>query len=96
VICARYGLSLDVVGGSLDHIPTDGPLIVVSNHPYGVLDGLMMGRILSERRGEEFRILAHSIFRKSPDLERVILPISFDETKEAIELNIATRAESVR
>lgn len=96
VICRRYGLSLDVIGGSLDNIPAQGPLIVVSNHLYGVLDGLMMGRILSERRGGEFRILAHRIFRKSPDLERVILPISFDETKEAAELNIKTRAESLR
>jgi putative hemolysin len=96
VICARYGLSLELTGGSLENIPAEGPLIVVSNHPYGVLDGLMMGRILSERRGGEFRILAHRIFRKSPDLERVILPISFDETKEAAELNIATRTESLR
>lgn len=96
VLCSRYGLSLEVVAGSLEHIPTQGPLIMVANHPYGVLDGLMMGRILSERRGRDFRILAHRIFRKSPDLERVILPISFDETKEAAELNIATRAEAVR
>ncbi|MEM9785915.1 MAG: acyltransferase, partial [Pseudomonadota bacterium] len=51
VMVDRYGLKLDVVGGSLDNIPQDGPLIVVSNHPYGILDGLMMGRILSERRG---------------------------------------------
>jgi putative hemolysin len=96
VICDRYGLTLDVVGGSLLNIPATGALIVVSNHPYGVLDGLMMGRILSERRGGEFRVLAHRIFRRSADLERVILPISFDETKEAVALNLETRAEALR
>jgi putative hemolysin len=96
VMSDRYGLQLDVVGGSLANIPRHGPLVVVSNHPYGILDGLMMGRILSERRDGEFKVLAHRIFRNAPDLEHVILPVSFDETKETAKLNLATRAEAVR
>ena len=96
VISDRYGLKLDIIGGTLDSIPRTGPVIVVSNHPYGILDGLMMGRILSNRRAGDFRVLAHRIFRRSPDLERIILPISFDETKEAAKLNLETRAEAVR
>ena len=95
VMVERYGLSLDIVGGSLADIPSEGPLIVVANHPYGILDGLMMGHILSAARGD-FRILAHRVFRKAKDLERVILPISFDETKEAVALNIATRKTALR
>ena len=43
VMVERYGLSLDVVGGALSNIPSDGPLILIANHPYGILDGLMMG-----------------------------------------------------
>jgi len=86
----RYGLSLDVTGGSLDNIPTEGPLILIANHPYGILDGLMMGHILSTLRGD-FRILAHQVFRKAEDLNRIILPISFDESKDAVKLNIKTR-----
>ena len=50
VMATRYGLSLDVTQGTLAHIPTTGPLIIVSNHPFGILDGLMMGLILSRRR----------------------------------------------
>ena len=91
VMSDRYGLELDVVGGDIANIPQTGPVIVVSNHPYGILDGLMLGRILSERRGGEFRVLAHRIFRRAADLERVILPISFDDTKEAMKLNLETR-----
>ena len=95
VMVERYGLSLDIVGGSLSNIPASGPLILVANHPYGILDGLMMGHILSEVRGD-FRILAHRVFRKAKDLERVILPISFDESKEAMQLNIQTRKDALR
>lgn len=90
VMVERYGLSLDVRGGALENIPTDGPLVLIANHPYGILDGLMMGHILSMVRGD-FRILAHRVFRKAEDLNRIILPISFDETKEAVKLNIQTR-----
>ncbi len=90
VMVERYGLTLDVVGGSLDNIPRSGPLILIANHPYGILDGLMMGHILSGTRGD-FRILAHQVFRKAEDLKKVILPISFDGSKEAVALNLATR-----
>ena len=95
VMVDRYGLSLDVVGGHLDTIPRTGPLIMIANHPYGILDGLIMGHILSQVRGGDFRILAHKVFRKAEDLDRVILPISFDETKEAMALNVATRKASL-
>ncbi|WP_424986806.1 lysophospholipid acyltransferase family protein [Microbulbifer sp. S227A] len=94
VMIERYGLTLDVVGGSLANIPADGPLILIANHPYGILDGLMMGHILARTR-TDFRILAHRIFRKADELERIVLPISFDETREAVRQNLATRKEAL-
>ncbi|WP_109311579.1 lysophospholipid acyltransferase family protein [Ruegeria sp. AU67] len=90
VMVERYGLSLDVVGGSSSNIPRTGPLILIANHPYGILDGMMMGHILSETRGD-FRILANHVFRKAEDLDNIVLPISFEETKEAMKQNIETR-----
>ncbi|WP_137700854.1 lysophospholipid acyltransferase family protein [Marimonas lutisalis] len=95
VMVERYGLSLNVVGGSLSNIPANGPLILIANHPYGILDGLMMGHILSRTRGD-FRILANHVFRKAEDLNRVVLPVSFEETKEAVKLNLETRKEALR
>ncbi len=94
VIPERYGLSLDIIGGDLGRIPANGPLVLIANHPYGILDGLMMGHLLDAVRGD-FRILANSVFRKAEDLNRVLLPISFDETKEAVKLNLETRARSL-
>ena len=90
VMVDRYGLSLDIVGGALSNIPSEGPVILIANHPYGILDGLMMGHILSQARGD-FRILANSVFRKAEDLNPIVLPISFDETREGVQTNIATR-----
>ncbi len=91
VMAEKFGITLDPVVGGLERIPREGPLILVSNHPYGILDGLMMGYILSAVRGGDFRILANTVFRKSEELKRTILPISFDETREAMQENLATR-----
>ena len=95
VMVNRYGLSLDVVGGSLGNIPKTGPVILIANHPYGILDGLMMGHILSSHRGD-FKIMANSVFKKADDLNRVLLPISFDTDKEALALNIQTRKNALK
>ena len=94
VMVARYGLGLDVVGGSLANIPATGRLVVIANHPYGILDGLMMGHILSRSRGD-FRILANSVFRKAQALDRVVLPISFDENREGVQTNLETRRQAL-
>ncbi|SIO09016.1 Putative hemolysin [Rhodovulum sp. ES.010] len=90
VMVDRYGLSLDIVAGSIGNIPASGPLILIANHPYGILDGLVMGHILSRVRGD-FRILANSVFRKAEALNRIILPIDFGESRGAIQENIRTR-----
>ena len=95
VMVERYKLELDVIGGSLDNIPKTGPVVLVANHPYGILDGLMLGHILAQTRGD-FRILAHQVFRKAEDLNKVILPVSFEETKEALAQNLGTRKTALR
>lgn len=94
VLPERFGLELDVIGGSLDNIPANGPLIIIANHPYGILDGLMMGHILDKVRGD-FRILANAVFRRAEALDRVILPVSFDETRAAVAQNLRTRAQAL-
>ncbi len=95
VMVERYGLTLNVVAGHLDNIPREGPLILIANHPYGIMDGLMMGHILSTIRGD-FRIMANSVFKKAEELNRVLLPISFDDTRAAMAMNVETRKEALR
>ncbi|WP_286173869.1 lysophospholipid acyltransferase family protein [Rhodobacter sp. NTK016B] len=96
VMMERFGLRLDILRGSLDTMPAIGPLVVVSNHPFGILDGLVMGHILSAVRGGDFRIVAHQVFDKAPDVNRAILPIDFSGSRDAQARNIATRAEAIR
>lgn len=94
VMTERFGVVLDAGPRGLDGIPTEGPLVVVANHPFGILDGLAMGRMLSARR-PNFKIIAHKVFHKAKELDEAILPISFDETREAQLVNIETRRRAL-
>lgn len=90
VMQERYRIRLAVTAQDIANIPREGPVVVVANHPFGILDGLAMGRILSMARGD-FRILAHQVFHKAPNLRAVILPVDFDPTPEATAVNLRTR-----
>ncbi len=96
VMLERFGLRLDLLRGSFNNIPTQGPLVVVANHPFGILDGLVLGHILSATRRGDFRIMAHQVFSRAQILASVILPIDFGETRAAQATNLATRVEAVR
>ena len=51
---ATRHLNLDYVlrPGELENIPATGPVVVVSNHPYGMADGMMFGDMLLKRRSD--------------------------------------------
>ncbi len=94
MMAKRCGLSLDLTAGSPSLIPRVGPVIVVANHPYGILDGLMLGQILSQRR-EDFRIIANSVFDVVPEVKGHVLPVSFERDQAALALNLETRRRSL-
>ncbi len=94
VIVERYNIEMNIVEGSLDDIPKKGPVVIVSNHPFGILDGLLLGYILSKTR-KDFKIIANRVFRKAKDLDDVILPISFEENREGNIQNINTRNKAI-
>lgn len=91
VMAQRYGLRPEIVRGSLDLIPADGPVVVVANHPYGILDGLMLSLLLSRARPAGFKVIANDVFVRAPDLADVILPVSFEEGRAGQEINLAMR-----
>ena len=95
VMQERYRVRLDFLDGAPERIPDSGPTVVVANHPFGILDGLAMGRLLSMRR-PDFKIVAHSVFRRAPELNAQLLPIDFADTRAARALNLQTRREALR
>lgn len=91
----RYGLRPQILRGQLDLIPATGPVVLVANHPYGILDGLVLSLLLARRRPAGFKVMANDVFLRAPDLADVILPVSFDETRDAQARNLAMRKQAV-
>ncbi|MGN8024009.1 lysophospholipid acyltransferase family protein [Phyllobacterium sp. 22229] len=76
------------------HVP-DTPLVIVANHPFGIGDGIA-ALALAEQLGRPFRVLINNDLMKVPEIRPYALPVCFDETKEAVAMNMATRHEAVR
>lgn len=73
----------------------DTPLVLIANHPYGIGDGIAF-LALAEQLKRPFRVVINNDLMKVPEIQPYSLPISFEETKEAVALNLKTRKEAVR
>ncbi|ATN34263.1 glycerol acyltransferase [Rhizobium sp. ACO-34A] len=72
-----------------------GPVVIVANHPFGIGDGIAI-LALAEELGRPFRVLINNELLKVPEMAPYSLPVSFEETKEAMAINMKTRHEAVR
>jgi putative hemolysin len=90
---AVRSLALDVRydPDALAAIPKTGPVVVVANHPYGVLHGIVISWLVSKARSD-FVVLTNAVLMRAPEVHGFILPIDFGETEEAQRTNLATRA----
>ena len=86
----RLDLRVNWHGFPLNQIPSDGPLIFVANHPYGVLDGIVICLLAARTRGD-FKILINSVLCRAPELNDYVLPVDFELTPQAIQTNLASR-----
>lgn len=48
-------LSINVHPDQLNHIPSEGPLVIVSNHPFGGADGIVLSYLVEQRR-KDFKV----------------------------------------
>ncbi|MDC3150771.1 lysophospholipid acyltransferase family protein [SAR86 cluster bacterium] len=86
-------LKISISNLDLEKIPSTGPAIVVANHPFGVLDGLVLSWLVSQKRND-FKLLVHSLLLRAPETKGNLLPIDFTGDKKALLTNLETRKKA--
>ena len=80
----RYELNDD----ELKNIPKNGPFILVSNHPYGGIDGLILLSILLKER-PDFKVMANYMLDNIPQLKDHFVTVDPFENRIKKSKNIA-------
>jgi putative hemolysin len=75
----------------LAKVPKTGPLVVVANHPFGVLDGVIICHLVNRVRGD-FQILTNAVLNRADEVKEYLLPVDFTETEAALQTNLKSRA----
>ncbi|MFT4583652.1 MAG: putative hemolysin [Gammaproteobacteria bacterium] len=92
-VIAGLGVKVSVDPRELDLVPTSGPCIVVSNHPHGMLDGLIVMDLLARIR-PDFRVMANHFLARFTQLQPLFFQVDPFGGKAAIRRNIATARQA--
>src|SRR5215467_8364502 len=66
----------------MDHVPRKGAVLVVVNHPSGLLDGAVLATLLSSLR-DDLRILANHLLATIPEIRDLLIPANVLDGKSA-------------
>lgn len=91
----QLGITFNYDPAQLAKIPEQGPLVLVANHPFGVVDGLMLAHLASKVR-EDYFLLVNEVLARDPRLNAHLLPVDFRETKAAVHMNVDTGRRAVQ
>jgi putative hemolysin len=76
---------------ALSRLPKTGPAVFVANHPYGVLDGIVISWLIEKVR-PDFLVLTNAVLLRASEVRDFVLPIDFSEAPEALETNLKSRS----
>ena len=85
------GIRIDTPADEIARIPATGPVVMVANHPHGLVDGMIMAEMVSRVR-PDFRILTRSLLTGIPEIEEFMIPVPFPHEENSRELGLEMRA----
>lgn len=87
----HMGIRVDTPADQIARIPLTGPVVVVANHPSGLVDGMIMAEMVNRVRSD-FRILTRSLLTGIPEVEEFMIPVPFPHEENSRELGLEMRS----
>ncbi|MCW5519019.1 lysophospholipid acyltransferase family protein [Aureitalea sp. L0-47] len=78
----EFEINFEIPEEDLKRIPKDGPFITISNHPLGGIDGILLLKLLLEKRSD-FKIIANFLLHRIVPLKPYVMPVNpFEDRKD--------------
>ena len=82
-ILEGFEIDFEIPEKDLKRIPKTGPFITISNHPLGGIDGMILMKVLLEKR-DDYKVIANFLLERLDPLKPYIMPVNpFEDHKEA-------------
>jgi len=89
------GIELQTPAEQLRNIPTDGPVVVVANHPHGMVDGMILADLVGRVR-QDYRILTRSVLTGLDEAATsFMIAVPFPHDPEAQRKMVEMRAKAM-
>ena len=88
------GVRYDVTPEHLERVPREGPLIVVANHPYGAIEGIILTYLLRTVRPDA-KVLANYMLHRIPELRESMIFVDPFGGEKSARFNIGPLRESI-
>ncbi len=75
-------------------IPKTGPLVVVANHPQGMVDGMLLAELVGRVR-TDYKVLTRNLLAGVEEVEEFMIPVAFPHEENAIRQNIQMRKQAM-
>ena len=91
---ATFGFKCSVTPEDMARIPRQGPLVVVANHPFGAVEGLLLADMLHGVR-PDVKIMANFLLGRIAELRDMFILVDPFGSDSSLKRNIAPLRESV-